>query len=110
MATIWLVFRVKDGDLLSCTMATLSRDKARERLLDISENDIEDDDVWYRLSRYDHSDPLIGGVNKIHIAVRWTDTIMARLEIEAIVDQYGMFQPHITENEDDYWIDDIELT
>ena len=110
MSTIWLVFRVKDGDLLSCTMATYSWDKARGRLLDISENDIGEDDVWYRISRYDYPEGVVGSLNKVHIAVRWTDSIITRLEIEAVVNQYEAFQPHILENEDDYWIDDIDVT
>ena len=110
MASIWFVFRVKDGDILSCTIATLSRDAARQRLLDISENDIEEDDAWYRLARFDHPDPLMRNANKVHIAVRWTESLITRLEIEAVVDQYGAFLPHVLENEDDYWLDDIELT
>jgi hypothetical protein len=91
-------------------MATYSWDKARGRLLDISENDIGEDDVWYRISRYDYPEGVVGSLNKVHIAVRWTDSIITRLEIEAVVNQYEAFQPHILENEDDYWIDDIDVT
>jgi hypothetical protein len=107
MATIWLVFRVKDGDILNCLIATTNRDTARQRLLDVSENDIDEDDAWYRLARYDYLSVL---PNKLHIAVRWTESIMTRLEIESIADQYEMLPQHVTDNEDDFWIDDIDLT
>lgn len=107
MPTIWFVFRVKDGDILNCLIATLSRDAARSRLLDVSENDIEEEDAWYRLARYEY---LGASLNKVNIAIRWTESLITRLEIESVTDQYDMLPEHVLDHGDDYWTDEIDLT
>jgi hypothetical protein len=110
MTTIWFVFRLKESDVLNCTIATLSRDAARQRLLDLAENDIDSSDTWYRMTRYESPDPLLRNANNVHIAIRWTQSLLEKVEIEGVADQYVMLPVHVQEHEDDYWIDDIELT
>jgi len=109
ITTLWFVFRIKDGDVLNCSMATLSRESARQRMLDVAENDIDDDTVWYRLQKYYYPGILNKG-QRIHIVVRSDDVNYYALMIESVVDQFALIPAYIQDNEDDYWIEDIEIT
>jgi len=110
ITTLWFVFRLKEGDILNCSMATLNRDAARQRMLDVAENDIDDDTVWYRLTKY-HYQGILNAPTKIHIAVRLEDMNFYSLRIEAVTDQYAVMPSYIRddENEDDFWVEEVEI-
>jgi len=110
ITTIWFVFTVTDGDIMNCSIAALDREVARNRLLDVSDNSIDDPRVWYKLVKFHYTGVLVRG-RKIYFAVRWSDASeMERLDLEVVVDQVELLPSHVRQNEDDYWIDDIVLT
>jgi len=109
ITTIWFVFRIKEGDILNCCLATLNRESARQRLIDVAENDIDDDAVWYRLHKY-HYQGLLNVGQTIHIVVRAEEINFYSLNIEGVTDQYALIPSHIRDNDDDFWIDNVNIS
>jgi hypothetical protein len=83
----------------------LDKDKAIDRLVSIAEND-EDSKVFYKLVHYE-SDKVFYPEDVGYIVVKFNED-NNELHVVGVYDQYEMIPQQFREDED-YWIDNIDI-
>lgn len=112
ITTLWFVFKLRDGDVLNCCIATMDRQQAVDRLIEVAEENAEEDGVWCRMVKYFYSGSLSPGTT-LHLAVLLDQgsNCIESLDLQYVVDQFELFPQEVREDDNDwYWVDDIAIT
>lgn len=100
---MWLLFVVEEGDILNCRVVTTNKETALDSLINVGQGDVTPA-AWYKLIRFEADGVFCPGM-VAHVVVHMEDS---HIRIICIRDQYEMIDYQIRNN-DDYWIDDIEI-
>lgn len=110
-ATLWFVLTLMDGDILRVRTLTKSRMVAIESMVNNAENDIDLQNTWYKLVRYDYFGDAVGAGSTVRVVINLVSetAVLDELKVEGVYATQDPLPQHIDDNEDDYWIEDITL-
>ena len=110
-ATLWFVLTLIDGDILRVRTLTKSRMVAIESMINNAENDIDLQNTWYKLVRYDYFGDAVGAGSTLRVVLNLVSetAVLEELKVEGVYPTQDVLPQHVDDNEDDYWIEDITL-
>ena len=109
--TLWLLLTLADGDILRVRTITTSRTVALESMVNNAENDIELQNTWYKLMRYDYFGDAIAAGSTLWVVFNLISesAVLDDLKLEGIYGTQDEIPQHVDDNQDDYWMEDVTL-
>ena len=100
-----------DGDILRVRTITTSRMVALESMVNNAENDIELQNTWYKLMRFDYVGDQVGVGSTLWVVfdLAAETAVLEDLCIVGIYATQDDIPQHVNDHDDDFWIDDLTL-
>ena len=109
--TLWLLITLADGDIINVRTITASRMVALESMINNAENDIEERNIWYKLMRFDYYGDAVEAGSTLWVVLDLVaeNAVHEDFHIQGIYATQADIPQSVTDNDDDYWIDDVTL-
>lgn len=109
--TLWLLLTLADGDILNVRTMSSNRMFVIESMVNNAENDIDLQNTWYKLIRYDYFGDAVAAGSTLWVVFDLASetAVLDDLKLVGVYATQDDIPDSVNEHEDDYWIDDITL-